>query len=142
MNCYLESGARLPEKAHEDDAGWDLFARNDTSDKIIYPGQAETFDTGVHIAMPISMAGHLESKSGLNIKHGVLSFGLIDPGYRGAICVKLYNFGAEPYTIHAGDKISQILFVPIADTDMWQVDSLDTLGSSKRGMNGFGSSGR
>lgn len=142
MKIYLDSGAKMPTKAHDIDAGYDLYARDNISDTIIYPGLSATFDTGVHISTPISIAGLIVSKSGLNVKHGLVSTGLLDPGYTGSICVKLYNHGSEAYTIRAGDKISQIMFVPIADACLWQVDSLAEFGESARGANGFGSSGR
>ena len=136
MKFYLDSGAKAPTKAHDIDAGWDLYARDNISEVTIYPGQSAVFDTGLHIGMPASMAGIIKSKSGLNINHGLISSGLIDPGYHGEICVKLYNLGTELYTVHPGDKISQIVFVPLADVDFWQVDNLAELGESARGSSG------
>ncbi len=139
MNVYLDPGAHMPTKAYETDGGWDLYSRETVT---IYAGESATFDTGVHMAIPRGFAGLLVSKSGLNVKHGITSTGLIDSFYSGSICVKLYNLGKEPYTVNAGDKISQIVIIPLHMGYLTQADSIDDLGGGERGNNGFGSSGR
>ena len=139
MKYYLDPGAHAPTKAHRWDAGYDLYSRDTTT---IYAGESATFDTGVHIAIPRGFAGKPVSKSGLNVKHGITSTGLIDCGYTGAITVKLYNHGKEMYTVHAGDKISQIVIIATGHTNAVQVGSMDELGEGERGDNGFGSTGR
>lgn len=139
MKYYLDPGAHAPTKAHRWDAGYDLFSRDTTT---IYAGESATFDTGVHVAIPPGYAGELVSKSGLNVKHGILSTGLIDSGYRGSIVVKLYNIGKEPYTVSAGDKISQLVIVHIDYLEAGEVPTLLALGEGERGDNGFGSTGR
>lgn len=139
MKIYLEPGATMPAKAHDTDGGYDICSRDTVT---IYAGESATFDTGVHIAIPRGFAGQLVSKSGLNVKHGITSTGLIDCGYTGAITVKLYNHGKEMYTVHAGDKISQIVIIATGHTNAVQVRSVDELDAGERGGNGFGSSGR
>ena len=83
--------------------------------------------------------GFLKSKSGLNVKHGLTSEGVIDAGYTGSIVVKLYNNKDRDYQMKKGDKISQLVILPIITPDLELVDSLD---DTDRGDNGFGSSGR
>lgn len=137
MNCMLEDGAYLPEKAHEADAGYDLR----TPIPVRIPaGGSETIDTGVHIAIPEGFFGKLESKSGLNVKHHIVSLGgVIDAGYTGSIVVKLYNLGKQDYTFQKGDKIVQMIIQPYANFKLEQVKTLE---DTERGDKGFGSSGR
>ena len=136
MKIKLDQGAFLPESAHDADAGYDLRSR---SDEVVPAGGSTLFDTGVHIAIPDGYVGFLKSKSGLNVKHGITSEGVIDSGYTGSIVVKLYNNSRTPYTVHIGDKISQIVFLPIHKELFEIVDSLD---ETNRGCNGFGSTGK
>ena len=136
MHIKLDSGARMPVRAHSTDAGYDLFSRED---KVIVGGQSEVFDTGVHVQLPRFCAGLLVSKSGLNVKYNITSTGLIDEGYTGSIRVKLYNHGSEPYRVSAGDKISQLVVIPIVLPDLKAVEELE---ETDRGDNGFGSSGK
>ena len=88
MKIVLDEGAILPTRAHQDDAGLDLYARDG---QVVCAKESAKFDTGVHIEIPPSMVGFLKSKSGLNVKHGITSEGVIDEGYTGSIVVKLYN---------------------------------------------------
>lgn len=81
----------------------------------------------------------MKSKSGLNVKHGITSEGVIDSGYTGSIVVKLYNNDGYDYTVNEGEKISQIVLLPIYTPELEQVESL---GETERGGNGFGSSGK
>lgn len=103
MKVVLDNGAKMPTRAHETDAGLDLYSREDC---IVEAKESATFDTGVHIAIPNGFAGFLKSKSGLNVKHGLISDGVIDAGYTGSIVVKLYNLSGYDYKIKAGDKIT------------------------------------
>lgn len=136
MKIVLEKGAYKPEKAHPDDAGFDLMAREG---QIVPAHGSATFNTGVHIEIPQGFVGFLKSKSGLNVKHGITSEGVIDAGYTGSICVKLYNNTQIPYLVKKGDKISQLVILPICSDELEVVDTLD---ETARGNNGFGSSGR
>ena len=132
----LDELAYMPERAHDTDAGYDLRAPSYN----MIPGNGSTvIDTGVHIAIPKGYAGILVSKSGLNINKGILSEGLIDSGYTGSIRVKLYNTTGTSYWIRPGDKVSQIVFLPIAEPELLQIDALP---ETERGNGGFGSTGR
>ena len=137
MRIKLDKNAFMPKKAHETDAGYDLFSPVDAT---IHPRSSVTIDTGVHIELPAGTAGMLKSKSGLNVKYGITSEGVIDVGYTGSIVAKLYNNSDDRYIIHAGDKITQLVIVPLADVGALEV--VEELSESERGNNGFGSSGR
>lgn len=136
MKIKLDPGAIMPTRAHEADAGLDLYARNPD---LIPPHGSRVFDTGVHIELPPNTVGMLKSKSGLNVKYGLTSEGVIDEGYTGSIAVKLYNHSETPYVVEAGDKISQLVIMPIIRPTLEVVDSLE---ETERGTGGFGSSGR
>lgn len=150
MKIILDEGAYMPTRAHEDDAGFDLFARET---QIVPAKESATFDTGVHIELNewiltdshnsiiarFKTVGYIKSKSGLNIKHGITSEGVIDMGYTGSIKVKLYNHSGRDYTVKKGDKITQLIIHPIFLPELELVDSLE---ETERGSNGFGSSGR
>ena len=136
INIMLDKGARAPEKAHKTDVGYDIFSPID----IVVPAHRSVFiDSGVHIQIPHGVAGVLISKSGLNVKHGITSTGLIDPEYTGSIGVKLYNNSGTDYRVNAGDKITQIMLVPFLSVKLAQVETLE---KTQRGDGGFGSTGK
>lgn len=136
LKVVLDDGAKMPTRAHSSDAGFDLYARETA---IVEAKDSCKFDTGVHIEIPEGYVGFLKSKSGLNVKHGITSEGVIDAGYTGSIVVKLYNNSGYDYKVNAGDKISQLVLLPIVTPELEIADSLT---NSDRGDNGFGSSGR
>ncbi len=136
LRVVLDDGAKMPTRAHSSDAGFDLYARETA---IVEAKDSCKFDTGVHIEIPEGYVGFLKSKSGLNVKHGITSEGVIDAGYTGSIVVKLYNNSGYDYKVNAGDKISQLVLLPIVTPELEIADSLT---DSDRGDNGFGSSGR
>lgn len=136
MKVMLDNGAKLPTRAHMDDAGLDLYA---CETQIVPAKESAIFDTGVHIELPKNTVGMLKSKSGLNVKHGLTSEGVIDVGYTGSIKVKLYNNSGYDYTVNKGEKISQLVILPIVLVDLELVDSLK---ETERSNSGFGSSGK
>ena len=136
LHVTLDHEAVCPRRAHDEDAGLDLFSRED---KIVPARGSAVFDTGVHMEIPLGYAGIIISKSGLNVKHNILSDGLIDPGYTGSITVKIYNHGDEDYSVRKGDKISQIVLVPACLAVCAVVEEIS---GSSRGVRGFGSTGR
>ena len=81
----------------------------------------------------------LKSKSGLNVKFGIVSEGVIDAGYTGSIVVKLYNHSGYDYRVKRGDKISQLVILPIITPELEEVKELE---QTSRGSGGFGSTGR
>ena len=137
VKIILDEGAYKPTRAHTTDAGLDLYSPETV--KIQGKGSA-TIDTGVHIELPPNTVGMLKSKSGLNVNHGITSEGVIDVGYTGSVVIKLYNNSPKPYTVQKGDKISQLVILPIITPVIEVVDKFEE--QTERGNNGFGSSGR
>ncbi len=137
MKIMLDKGAYMPVRGHKDDAGMDL--RTPVAFGIA-PGGSAKIDTGVHIEIMPGIVGMLKSKSGLNVKHGITSEGVIDAGYTGSIVAKLYNHGNETVTFQAGDKITQLVLMPVYIPDELVV--VDKFEDTERGNGGFGSTGR
>ena len=135
LKVKLDDGAFVPTRAHDLDAGLDLYAMESA---YILPNSSHPFDTGVHVAIPAGYVGMIKSKSGLNVKHGITSEGVIDAGYTGSMVVKLFNHGYNSVTIQRGQKISQLVILPIITPELELVDELE---STERGNNGFGSTG-
>lgn len=149
MKIKLDRGAKMPTRAHDTpkhkDAGLDLYARET---KVVKAGSSAKFDTGVHVELPVITigdktfytAGMLKSKSGLNVNHGIItSEGVIDVGYTGSICVKLLNHSDKDYIVTEGDKISQLVIVPVLTPTLELVAELE---ATERGDGGFGSTGK
>ena len=135
MKVMPDPGAIMPTRAHPTDAGLDLYAPR----TVLIPARGSAVvDTGVHVSLPEKTVGMLKSKSGLNVKKNILGEGVIDEGYTGPIVVKLYNQGDEDVTIEAGQKLIQLVILPILTPALEQVDSLD---ETDRGAGGFGSTG-
>lgn len=140
VKLMLDEGAHSPTYAHTTDAGMDLYAAGDTSKAYLVPAHGSMkFDTGVHILIPEGYVGFLKSKSGLNVKKSIVSEGVIDAGYTGSIVVKLYNHGDENIYFYGGEKITQLVILPVEHAEFEVVDSFE---ETARGANGFGSSGK
>ena len=136
IKVVLDPEAKMPTRAHEWDAGFDLYSREDA---YINPNSGGIFDTGVHLAIPEGYVGFLKSKSGLNVKHSIQSEGVIDSGYTGSIHVKLFNHGSKAVEIKKGQKISQLV---ILKCELPILDVVDSLEDTERGDGGFGSTGK
>ena len=138
--ALLRDGARLPQRAHDGDAGLDLFAVDEAT---IGPGERASVPTGIAIEVPPGHAALVLPRSGLAARHGIALVnapGLIDSGYRGEVRVLLLNTDPiEPFAIGPGDRIAQLLVVPFAEVEPVAVDELAL---SIRGEGGFGSTGR
>ena len=127
----------MPTQAHEGwDAGFDLYAPRAFT---VLRGASTIIDTGVHIEIPKGYVGFLKSKSGLNVKYGITGEGVIDAGYTGSIVAKLYNDGGQSVRFEKGQKMIQIVFLPIPEIELELTDSFE---ETERGENGFGSSGK
>lgn len=126
-----------PRKAGPLEAGFDLFCRESFS---ISPYSRMVIGTGVHVALPHNTVGLLWSKSGLSAKQGIeTGAGCIDETYRGEIKVVLYNHSNDPVSFERGNKITQLLVIPLATVMVQTVNSLD---ETTRGDGGFGSTGK
>ena len=125
----------MPIRAHDTDAGLDICAMNGA---VIGPRGNAVFRTGLHVEIPKGCAGILISKSGLNVHLDMTSTGLIDETYSGEILIKLYNHGNKCVDIRPGQRISQLVIVPVRYEPIEIVEDLEVKG---RGNNGFGSTG-
>lgn len=159
IKVKLDKNAKMPKKAHASDAGYDLFAPYDFKvptynglkeawrTKSPGSGRLEVYpdigsavvDTGVHMMIPDGYVGMIKSKSGLNVKHGLIAEGVVDANYTGSIVVKLYNLSNETYYFKKGDKITQIVILELPICTLIKSVELD---ETERGNKGFGSTGR
>ena len=135
----LTTALEPPRYAHHDDAGADLCS---TDAVTLNPGERATVGTGVAIALPDGYAAFVVPRSGLAARHGITIVnapGTVDAGYRGEIRVTLLNTDARTaYTIAPGDRIAQLVLMPVTRATFINVDDLP---ESVRGANGFGSTG-
>ena len=136
----LRAEARLPARAHEGDAGLDLYAAEPAH---LDPGGRASVGTGIAVAIPAGHAGLVLPRSGLAKDRGITlpnAPGLIDSGYRGELRVLLLNADrTDAFEVAAGDRIAQLLVTPYASAEPIEVGALD---DTRRGLAGFGSSGR
>lgn len=135
INYLLDNGATCPTKAHKTDAGFDLVTPRDFT---VWRRDFASVDLGLHIEIPAGYYGQIAGRSGLASKGIFPIGGVIDSGYTGSIRVCLMN--ASEYTKHfkAGDRIAQLLILPVPDVEFEQAERLE---DSERGENGFGSTG-
>jgi dUTP pyrophosphatase len=136
----LRPDAKLPEYAHgsQEDAGMDLCA---VEDATLEPGVPRLVPTGLTVEIPPGYEAQVRPRSGLALKHAIAmpnAPGTIDPGYRGELRVILLNLGSDPYTVHAGDRIAQMIVARYEAVEWVEGELAD----SARGTGGFGSSGR
>ena len=134
----LDSEALPPRQAHHGDAGFDLATRIDCTVGV---GERVALPTGLAVAIPEGYAGLVVPRSGLARTQGISLVngpGLIDSGYRGEIEVLIINHGHEPAVFERGQRIAQLVIVPIPNIELNEVDALE---DSERGTGGFGSSG-
>ncbi|MEX1208397.1 MAG: dUTP diphosphatase [Acidimicrobiia bacterium] len=134
----LDPDLPMPAHAHPGDGGVDLYARESAT---LEPGERAVVPTGVAVAIPEGFGGLVTPRSGLAARSGlgvVNSPGLVDSGYRGEIKAILVNLGLETIQIARGDRIAQMVVVPVSTQEFEVVDELP---ESSRGAGGFGSTG-
>ena len=136
IKTMLDDGAFLPERAHGTDAGEDIRTPYGFA---IPAGGTVIVKTGIHVQLPPRSVGMVKSKSGLHIRDGITTEGVIDEGYSGEIVVKLHNRNIEPRAFKRGDKIAQLVVMPVLYPTYVESDSIE---AGERGDNGFGSTGR
>lgn len=134
----LDTTTPAPSRAHEGDAGLDLYSAEDV---WIGPGSWSLVNTGMAVAVPHGHVGDVRSRSGLGVKGVVVAQGVgtIDAGYRGEVKVNLHNRTSKPYLVGRGDRIAQLVIIPVALPEVVVVDDLDP---TKRGDTGHGGTGR
>ena len=138
----LRENAQIPFRATEGSAGKDLYACIDEPITLA-GGEKAVIPTGIAIALPSPELGaFVFARSGLAIKHGIgllNSVGVIDSDYRGEICVGVINQLSEPYTITPGERIAQLVIMPVSLIPVQVCEELD---ETERGAGGFGSTGK
>lgn len=138
----LKDGVKMPFYATSGSAGLDLSAAIDEP-VVIEKGEICMIPTGIAISIPTSDYGaFIYARSGLACKHGIClanSVGVIDSDYRGEIKCALINLGQKSFTIEPGERIAQMVFMPVAQATLNEVENLD---ETERGSGGFGSTGR
>ena len=135
MRVVLDDIAICPTRAHDTDAGLDLYSPCD----LFIPAEGDAVvNTGVHVELPAGTVGFIKSRSGLYVHHDITCEGVIDEGYTGAIVVKLLNNGCEPYRVRSGDRIAQLVILPCLKPEL---EVVEALGETERGRYGFGSTG-
>ena len=142
VKIKLTRGAKIPEYATDGSAAVDLRAMTDES-YTLAPGERHSFPTGLAISPETrGVVAIIAARSGLGIKHGInLSngIGVIDSDYRGEISVGLFNSSDKPYTVESGDRIAQLMFIPVMCAKFVECEELD---ETERGAGGFGSTGK
>lgn len=132
----MDPGAQVPTRAHADDAGLDLYAAEEI---WISPGQGKTTRTGVAFEIPVGHVGLVCDRSSM-AKRGLKTLGgVIDAGYRGEVHIVLWNLSAESVHLKPGERIAQLLLLPVITPRIEEVSELST---TARGTKGFGSTGR
>ena len=143
VKILLSRGMEMPAYATDGSAAVDLRAAIDEGTPVVIaPGERALIPTGIAISPESkNVVAILAARSGLAIKKGIClsnSIGVIDSDYRGEICVGLFNTSKEPFTVCRGDRIAQMMFMPVYTAKFLQADSLD---ETERGAGGFGSTG-
>jgi len=135
----LDPDLPLPGYAHPGDAGLDLYAADSTT---LQPGERALVPCGIAVAIPAGHVGLVNPRSGLAVDHGLTLLnapGTIDSGYRGELKVLLVNLGQVAVEVRHGERVAQLLLLPVTQVDVREVDRLDV---TARGTGGFGSTGR
>jgi dUTP pyrophosphatase len=133
----VSSEAVLPTRAHPDDAGLDLYSLEDV---VLLPGMGRVAKTGIAIALPPHHVGLVADRSSLAKKGIKTAGGIIDAGYRGEIHIVLWNISQEPLQLKKGERIAQLLILPVATPAVQEVAAFTE--ETLRGAKGFGSSGK
>jgi dUTP pyrophosphatase len=132
----VNKDAVLPTRAHPDDAGLDLY---NLEDFLLEPGQGKAVKTGIALAVPQGHVGLVADRSSLGKRGLKTAGGVIDAGYRGEIHIVLWNISGEVFELKRGERLAQLLLIPISTPAVQEVTSLD---ETARGAKGFGSSGK
>ena len=132
----LHPQSQQPTKAYKNDAGWDLYS---VEEKIIKPGELVEVDVGIATAIPEGYFGCIATRSSYGKKGLRCHFGIIDCSYRGRYSIWIQNHGNEDFEIRVGDKVAQLIILPVVGVEFEECLALP---SSERGLKGHGSSGR
>jgi len=135
----LHAAALLPTRGSAQAAGFDLTS---VVALVLEPGRRAVVRTGIAMELPLGQYGHIESRSGLAVRHGIcVGAGVIDSDFRGEVCVVLFNHGSEQFVVSPGDRVAQLVVSPHAAPAIVEVADGDSLSGTERGDAGFGSTG-
>jgi dUTP pyrophosphatase len=133
----LSNHAKLPQKAHAGDLGYDLFANEGAA---IFPNETKVVKTGIAIQFPAGYGGFIKDRSSVATKKGLFTVaGVIDNGYIGEICIALYNGTDSLIHVAPDEKIAQLVLIPTVNFEVTEVD--EVVSADQRGDGGFGSTG-
>ena len=133
----LSETAKLPQKAHAGDLGYDLFANEGAA---IFPNETKVVKTGIAIQFPAGYGGVIKDRSSVATKKGLFTVaGVIDNGYIGEIGIALYNGTDSLIHVAPGEKIAQLVLIPTVNFEVTEVD--EVVSADQRGDGGFGSTG-
>lgn len=138
----LDPNAKIPTRASEQAAGYDMYACLETESITIPAHHTVKVSTGISMAIPDGYFGAMFARSGLASKQGLRPancVGVIDSDYRGELIIMLHNDTDEPKTIDNGDRVGQLVVMPYMSVTFEETDTLD---ETARGTGGFGSSGK
>ena len=131
----ISEKAKLPERKSKEAAGYDLFSSENT---VVPKRSRKMIHTGIVLEIPQTFFGRIASRSGLSLRKGIeTGAGIIDSDYRGEICVILHNHSDDDFPVSIGESIAQIIFLKHEVFDI--VETLQDVGTTERGSNGFGS---
>ncbi len=143
IKVFNNSRFPLPKQQTSGSSGFDL--RADIKEEVeLKPNEAKLIPTGIYLEIPYGYEGQVRARSGLSSKHGITlanGIGTIDSDYRGEVKVILINLFSKSYTIKPGERLAQIVFVPIVIPDLIEVDNLEDLEETDRSGMGFGHTG-
>lgn len=137
----LRLSAQIPKNATKGSAGYDLCADLDTP-VVIEPGKTEKIPTGLAMQIDPDYAGFIFARSGIATKFGIAPancVGVIDSDYRGEVIVGLHNHSDAPFTVNPGERIAQLVLMPVYTPEIEECEELE---ETARGTGGFGSTGR
>lgn len=144
VKVFNESDQKLPEYANVGDSGMDLRA-NIVAPVVLHPMERKLIPSGIHVELPEGYEVQVRSRSGLSLKHGIVvvnGIGTIDESFRGSIGACLINLSSEDFIINPGDRVAQIVFMPVTHANWIPVKSLSDLSSTERGEGGYGHTGK
>lgn len=137
----LNDMAIIPKKAHDDDAGFDLYAAI-PAPVVIHPHKTVLIGTGISVELPKNTFGAIFARSGLALKSGLApanKVGVVDCNYRGEVCVALHNHSDMPKEVSSGERIAQMVVMPYVNVSL---ELAENLSDTDRGSGGFGSTGK
>lgn len=137
----LHKEAQAPERQTPGSAGYDLCACIQEP-VVLEPGDSFAFPTGLAAEIPAGCVGLMFTRSSMGVKHGITlpnSVGVIDSDYRGELVVPLQNYGKEPYAVQPGERVAQLVVLPVCLLPVVEAEELSATG---RGVGGFGSTGK